>query len=213
MKTKSITTREDYLATHPKEAAVQKATIKTICTRIGTFRKEAEKFGTMAVKLCNDARNIGAYIVELWESLPGKQMTTDFWHQMADLFVDQHGQKITIEQLKVFVRIHTNIVDEIKDPQTALSWKQEIMGAAGFQLTAGTVGTGATDADFYNKLLKNLDPRRIAGPLDGLIKDEHYGPVISWPQERKDRVILQVDPTKQAIDKLWEELHAKTIAI
>ena len=198
---------------HPKEAALQKTQITSICNRIGTFRKEAEKFGVLAVKLCNDAWNIGAFIVELWETLPSKQMTTDFWQQMSELFVDQYGQKITIEQLKIFVRIHTNITSQITDPQEALSWKQEILGAAGFQLTEGTVGGSAVDADFYNKLLKNLDPRRIAGPLDGLVKDEHYGPVISWPQERKDRVILQVEPTKKAIDKLWEELHSKTVNV
>lgn len=201
------TARETHLATHPQEAKLQTATIKTICTRIGTFRKEVEKFGTMAVKLCNDARAIGTYIVELWESLPGKQMTTDFWQQMSELFVDQYGQKITIEQLKIFVRIHNNSPEEISEPQMALSWKQEILAAAGFQLVAGSVGMTAQHLDNYNKLLKYLDPRRITEPLSGLEGDVKFGPVISWPEDRKERVILQIEPMKKAIDSLWEELH------
>lgn len=207
------TARERYLAEHPNDAKVQTAIIGKICKGIGGFRNEAESFGNLAVKLCNDAREIGGDVLDLWDMLPGKQMTTDFWQQMSDLFVDQYGHKITIEQLKIFVRIHTNAKEEITEPQVALSWRQDLLLAAGFELTGGTVGMTAQRADYYNRLLQNLDPRKIFAPLEGLVNDERYGPVASWPDERKERVMLQIGPIKKKIDELYAELAIKNVSV
>jgi hypothetical protein len=208
---KPTNARAEYLALHPHEKAVQDVIIKTLCDRIGTFRKETEKFAMHAVNLCNDASEIGFRIIELWQDLPGGTMTLDFWQQMQGLFIDQYGQQISLEQLKIFVRIHNATPSPVTDPQVAISWRQEIMKAAGFQLESGSVGTTAHEVDYYNKLFANLDPRKVSLPLQGLRDNARFGPVAAWPEEIKQSAILQVAPMKKEIDAFWDELHIKTI--
>ena len=199
--------RADYLATHPKEAAVQKATIETICGRIGKFRKDAENWGKQTVKLANDARAIGIFIKEFLDALPGKQMTLDFWQQFDAMFIDQFGHKITLETLRIFVRISDNSPDEIDNVQIAMSWRQPLLLAAGFELESDRPTGTAHAANFYNKFFQVLDVKRLDNVIVGLESDPEYGDIDQWPSDRRERVWLQIKPMVERVKGLEAKLN------
>src|SRR5208283_423398 len=97
--------RGDFLAAHPEARKLQTAHLKEITRRIGNYRKSIKLFATELMNKANEARAIGVLIMDFLDTLPGKQLTTDFWQQMEGLFVDPHGQKITQDNLKWFVKI------------------------------------------------------------------------------------------------------------
>lgn len=206
MKTK--TARDNFLAANPEAKAIQAATVKSICHRIGTFRANAEKASQAMVHLCNDAREIGIFVMELLDSLPGKQMTIDFWHQFDGIFVDQFGQKITLDNLKMFVRIAQNNPKPVEDLQMALSWRQPLFAAAGFDLIGERPGTNAKDVNYYNQLFKVLDAAKISGVLGRLEADPRFGPLDEWPPERRKSAWLQIEPIYKQLEELKHKLTA-----
>lgn len=203
---KPSTARADYLATRPKEARLQKQTVKTICSRVGTFRKGVETWGKMTVKLANDARAIGLFVLEFINELPGKELTLDFWNQFDGMFVDQYGQKVLREQLKVFVRIADNNAEEFTDVQSAMSWRQPLLLAAGFELVGERAPGVAKSPDFYNQLFDMLDVRKIDSVLRGLQENPNFGPMEAWDSERRQRAWIQLQPTFERIHDIESKL-------
>lgn len=201
------TARKDFLATRPKEAAVESATIKSICNRIGTFRKNVKSWGAETVRLANDARAIGLFVIEFLDALPGKQLTIDFWHQFSDQFVDQHGQAISQEQLKMFVRIAQSNPDSFSDVRVAMSWRQNLFNAAGFELVSDRPPGQAQHVNFYNRFFDVLNEKKISSVLDGLESDPNYGPLESWPEERKTRAWLQIKPVYDRVISIASKLN------
>lgn len=206
---KKNTARADYLATRPKEAMLQKTTIKTICSRVGTFRRDVENWGKMTVKLANDARAIGLFVLEFVNQLPGKELTLDFWHQFDGMFIDQLGHAVTREQLKMFVRIADNNPDEFTDVQLAMSWRQPLLLAAGFELVGERPSGTAHETNYYNRLFEVLDVKKINSVLDGLEANPNYGPMADWDADRRQRAWLQLAPTFKRIHEI--ESHLKPI--
>jgi len=200
--------REKFLLTNPKEAEYQAEKLALIGVDVSAFKREVEDFGCKSVKLIGDAVRIGQNIIDLCQRLPGKEMTVDFWQQMGKLLKDANGHEITFRQLRFFVRIAKNAADVVK-PQEALAWRNELFEAGGMSVEGGTVGLVAHHTNYYNKLLSNLDPRKLEKPLAELMNDDAFGPLLDWTDERKERVRLQIEPFKKKLDELYEQLEVK----
>ena len=204
------TNREQFLQAHPKEKELQASNIKNICSRFSNFRDKALKWGEVGIELVNEGRELGLFIKGFLKELPGGQMTTDFWMQFEGKFKDKHGNPITIEQLKVLVRLADNLDQPVEDVNIALSWRKEIQMAAGFWLEMERAQGTVQDKNYYNDLLQLLSPKKLLPVLTGLENDPRWGSILTWPEERKESARLQIKPTKELLDRIWEELGPVT---
>jgi hypothetical protein len=130
--------RAAFLAANPKARKLQTAHLKEITTRIGKFRVHAKKCAKDFIDLANEARAIGFLVIDFLDTLPGKQLTLDFWTQMESLFVDQYGNQITQDMLKLFEKAARNHPEPFTAALDALQYRQPILLASGdesFQLS------------------------------------------------------------------------------
>ena len=97
--------REEYLRQHPEARKVDQQLVGVIVERVHTFCRHVQHPTPDWIVLLGYAVNIGAYVHDLMESLPGKQMTLDFWSHYEPKFKHADGMQISRDQLKCFVRI------------------------------------------------------------------------------------------------------------
>lgn len=187
---------------------VRRVVVKSICTRIGTFRKSVESWGSKTVHLCNDAREIGLLVLEFQEQLPGKKITIDFWRQFEGMFVDQFGHQIGLDQLQMCVRMAVKYPEPITDQQIASSYRQELFIAGGFELDQETSHGVPRDVNHYNNIFDASSAyiKRLNTSFKNLAENPNFGPVGNWPEDRKERTRIQLAPVKKALDDLWNEL-------
>lgn len=192
------------------ELRAERDTIAEIDRSITAFIRATEKWRDASVSLANDGRRIGILILEWWDKLPGKQMTIDFWQQYESRFVDQCGHRVTLDMLKMFVRIAQNNPQPFTSVQTAMSYRQLLFGAAGFELEGGRLLQHAHEPpNFYNELIdKIFDPKPVTKCLEALANDPNFGPVEHWPAERKTRVLLQLKPFDERYEEFKQKLQA-----
>ena len=198
--------RAEYLQTHPNELAVESATVKKICEDIGEFRVMAKKWGSDGFVLVNKGRDIGIFINVLIDSLPGKNLTLDFWQQLEGLFFDQYGNPITREQLVWFANHAKRNPEPVTDVNVMLSYRKEILAQVNMVLEGERIGGKPEDVNFYNKFLQFLDEKKLLPLVSGLENDPHYGPIKDWPLERKQRAWLQFEPFLKRVEAIANEL-------
>ena len=202
-----LTKRADYLAAHPAELAVQTSTVKQITKAVTPLVKRTFVWIEQGIALANDWREVGIFYNELVDSLPGKRMTADFWQQMSGLFLDGEGKQISRNQLEWCSKLVASNPEPIVDFQTVLAYRQGLLGAAGFKLIGDAPGNTEHHADFYNRLFILLDVKKLDTTLKGLETDANFGPVESWPAERKNRAWLQIKPLVDRVDELAAKLR------
>ncbi len=202
--------RADFLKAHPKEAAVEAATIKKICDDIGDFREAAKKWGKDGFALVNQGREIGIFINGMIDALPGKQLTLDFWRQYEGMFIDQYGNPISKTQLIWFANHAARNPEPITDVSVMLSYRREILSQVDLILKGERLGGEPEDVNFYNKFFSLLDEKKLLPLVSGLESDPHYGPIRDWPLERKQRAWLQAEPFFKRMHAIEQALKPPT---
>ena len=198
--------RENYLATRPQEAAVEKATLEKAMAEIGDFRKAAIRWGGDGLRLINHARTIGIIINGFLDALPGKQLTTDFWLQFKDKFFDQYGQPVSQAQLVWFANLANKEKAQITDINVALSYRKEILIQVDLILVGEREAGMAQEVNYYDRLLTAMDVKKADQILTGLESDPNYGEMERWPEELKQMVWLQIRPFVERVDELARKL-------
>lgn len=200
--------RAEFLQSHPKEAAVESATVKKICSDIGDFRTLARQWGKDGFALVNMARDIGIFVNGFIQALPGGQLTLDFWLQFEGMFIDQHGHAISQDQLVWFAHHAQRNPEPVSDVNVMLSYRKEILSQVDLILAGERVGGNASPeaVNFYNKFFNLLDEKRLLPLVTGLESDPHYGPIRDWPLERKQRAWLQAEPFFKRLREIENEL-------
>ncbi len=174
--------RKDYLNAHPKAKELQDAQVGAICAGAGDYRKKALAIAKQIVDLSKDGRRIGLLVIEFRDSLPGKQITDDFWRQLEDCFVDQHGNPILRGQLEMFERIASKQIDEpFETFMEAFQYQKQLFLASGseefFQLE-GERGKQVSKGE-PNPLSQVKDVFNLLGKsdvFDKLLLNENYCP-------------------------------------
>lgn len=186
---------------------------RTICMDIGRFIRNMEQWGDDSVMLVNSARGIGLLLRKEWDELPGGQMTIDLWQQWQDRYIGPGGLKYSLEQLKYFVRISTQIPKDITSPREALSWRQDLFGASGFELVGQAPGSNAKPpVNHWSELrgaLKKL-PGQFDAHLAALAEDPDFGKLSTWAPERRELLRVELQPV---IDQLLPLARAVGIKV
>lgn len=136
------TDRENYLASNPAAKELQDAQLKEFHERFVKLISGLNPILFAFVDRAEQARQIGIVLIELAESLPGRRITPDFYHQMKPAFTTADGRVIELNMIEWFIkqaRSHTEPIDNI---QTALRWNQTLLLASGepeFQLELQTI--------------------------------------------------------------------------
>jgi hypothetical protein len=208
----NLPTADQDIAHHRELELHEAASLrKEVCRTIGNFRAEAKAFGHKTISIINEARGIGFLILKSVEALPGKKMTIDFWKQQQNLYRDQHGQPILLEQLEWFMKVARDNPEPVEDIQRALSYRKDIVTQGNFQLESDTPGMHIAEPKNNFNSLQNLlfkATNELRQIIIGLEADqEHFGPVKGWNAERKQIVLLKVQPLKESIDSLYLELN------
>jgi hypothetical protein len=202
--------RADYLATNPRARQLQDAQLKQITERIGHFRKKMIGVARDFVKAANDSREIGILIIDFLDTLPGKQLTTDFWQQMEGLFIDCFGNPISQEQLKWFVSIANKNPKPFENIIEAFQFRQTLMLASGAdELILESERGPQTSHSPTNPLLelKNvLAFARLEDVYKRLSSDQNYFPDGHLRPDLRDTLIVELKPTFELVDKLKLEL-------
>lgn len=192
------------------ERVEEEALRETICTKIGDLRDELLQWGTQGVGIINRCREIGMLIKKALESLPGKQMTIDFWQKQGHLYRDQYGNPISREMLIWFVRVSENEKEPIDDIPTALSYRKQMMMLLGFELQGEAPGRDATEETNYFTQLTNQLPR-FAKYLDLAVKslegNNKFGRLELWPAQRAKLTLQRVEPIFKTISDMHERLQ------
>ena len=203
--------RADYLAANPKAAELQKAHLKEITRRIGAYRKKMLGRAQDWIDAANEARAIGILINDFLDTLPGKQMTTDFWGQMEKLFVDPYGNPITQDQLKWFVKVANAAPAPFKDILGALAYRQPLLLAAGDNELLELIGerppqTLHAPPNPLNELKTVLNHVELQGIFKRLRGDVNYCPGGRLRDDLREILRVELAPTKKILDELWTEL-------
>lgn len=199
---------------HRKEIELveQQATRKEICKRIGQIRKKAHKVGKELVAICNDVIGVGNLIIKDWESLPGKEMTLDFWQKHETKYRDQYGVPITRENLKWCVRMATLNPKPITEVQHAKTYERGIFSLIGFELQGEAPGSVMAPPMNYFTQLTNSIPRigrELELCIESLKKNPNFGPVQQWPIERVQVTLQTIGDTAQRITGFYDELKLR----
>ena len=202
--------RAEYLKAHPRDAAVEEAHVKKICTDIGEFRKLARNWATDGFRLLNKGIDIGIIVKGFVDELPGKQLTLDFWIQFKGMFIDQYGHPVTQEQLIWFYNLaerRANKHVEQTEVDEMLSYRRELLGQVGL-VTYGerAGGEGGGDVNYYNKFFNVVNAKKLLSVVSGIESDPNFGPIKNWPMERKQRAWLQFEPFYKRMAQIAEEL-------
>ena len=206
---KQITdSRSNYLKAQPEQLAVENATVKKITGKFGALSKRTSAWIEEGIDLANDWHEVGLFYIELCDSLPGKKMTTDFWVQhYRDIFKDKNGKQIEQDQLEWIAKFARANPDGFKDISGVFAYRQQMLGAAGFELVGDAPGTTAHVVPYYSKLFTLLDTKKLDGVLKGLESDANYGTIDSWDSERKQRVFIQLEPFFKRIHEMEKKLQ------
>lgn len=199
--------KDQEIARHRSmEIEEQGKLIEEINRSIGEYRGRIGTFAKEGLSIARDARRIGMLILKHWELLPGKTMTFDFWQKFQDDFPG-----VSLEMLKWFVRVAQG--PEITTFQEALSCRKQLLLCSGdFKLEGEAPGSNAHEPpNFYTKLMSCLDPKTLQCNLQNLAKDSNFGDIAVWPQERKDKLKLQLEPYKQLIEQIWAKVNESVI--
>lgn len=194
--------------------AVEHQTLTEIIGKITAYRVDMERLANGFVASGNNARAIGQLILGWWETLPGKQMTIDFWQRWQDRMVDRHGRQIELDELKWFVRIALNNPEPFTTVQQVLAARQMVFLAAGFALEGEhTPGRPHDPPNAYSQLTSLFDPKPLEATLRALEKDPNYGSIEKWPPERKQRVWLQIEPFVNRVLALREKFTTPVVDV
>jgi len=203
--------RADYLDAHPKAKALQESHLKTITSRIGNYRKKMIGRAQDWIDAANEARAIGVLIVDFLDTLPGKQLTTDFWGQMEKLFVDQYGNAITQDQLKWFVKVANAAPAPFKDILGALAYRQPLLLAAGDSDVLQLISERAPQIlhappNPLNELKTVLNHTELEDIFKRLHGDVNYCPGGRLRQDLRETLRVELAPTFALLDELRLEL-------
>jgi hypothetical protein len=184
------------------ELKVQSATVVTICSKIAKHRDKMHGVADDLLSGTNDGREIGILIQGFLDKLPGKRMTTDFWQQYKDQFVIR-GKAISHEELNWYVRLANSLPEPVTDLRQVFAARQMTFQAAGFELIGDRPPGMAHEPVLpYNEFLSHLNYAPIEGIVKKLERDPNYGPIHSWPAERKEILWVQVKPLVELLLKL-----------
>lgn len=189
---------------------------KEICKRVGKLRDDVEAVGLKLVDIANEARAIGLLINEAWDKLPGKQMTTDFWEQQQELYLDHRGRKIELDWLKWMVKVSRELPEklEAKDLRQVWGMRQPLFAIPGFHLEGEapylTNGGGAGEKNFFTALL--VQPEKFTKTFilirKSLEADNHFGPVSKWRKDQREMAIAKVKPLFDEVSAFMQQLEA-----
>ncbi len=212
-KTKAITTgaRQAFLERNPAAAKLQTAHLTEITTRIGDYRTRMTTRANDWIDAANEARAIGLLVVDFLDTLPGKQLTTDFWLQMQGLFVDPSGIQITQDQLRWFVKVASRNAEPVTDIAAALQLRQPLLLAAGdpeiFQLEARPIQVAHAPSNPLTDLKAFLQYARLEDVLARLHADEHFCPGGRIRADLRATLKVELAPVKKVLDGFWNELE------
>jgi hypothetical protein len=207
------TARADYLAANPKAKQLQTVQLKEITKRIGTYRKKMLARAKDWIDAANEAREIGVLIIDFLDSIPGKQLTIDFWKQMESLFVDQHGSPITQDQLKWFVKVASANPEPIKEVLVALQYRQPLLLAAGnkeiLELESErSPQTLHAPSNPLAELKELLDYSEFQETIKRFKSDPNYFPNGKIRDDLREPLLAELEPTFRLVDEIRRELGA-----
>ena len=207
---KKISETDVQLARAKKqELAEQSVLRKEICKRIGRIRDGIKEVGLRCVKLVNDSREVGLLIIKDLERLPGKQMTIDFWHKQRDMYVDHHGQPITLENLKWCVKIAQAEPNPITEVAHANSYGKGLLGLIGFNLEGEAPGAAAAEPRNYFLMLTERAPKlakEIELCIQSLENNPNFGTIESWKPELLEMAITKIEVPWKQLDDIHSRL-------
>jgi hypothetical protein len=206
------TARADYLESNPKAAELQRAHLKEITTRIGNYRVKMLKRAQDWIDTANEARDIGVLINDFLDSLPGKQMTTDFWEQIGKLFKDQFGNPITQDQLKWFVKVANAAPKPFDNVIAAMAYRQPML------LAAGDPGILELESERppqllhappnpLNELKTMLNHSELEDIIMRLRSDTNYCPGGRMREDLRATLRVELEPTFRLVDEIRRELE------
>ncbi len=170
--------RSEFLAAHPKARELQESQIAEINRRISRYRDSISAFTAAVVDKANDAREIGIIVSEFIDTFPGKDLTEDFWRQVSALFVDEHGQHITKENLICFARVAKRRTEPFTNPLEVSDWLQPLLiaGSEEFNLVADRPPQRLHIPDPPASRLKAYFGEDLAVIIEELRSNENYCP-------------------------------------
>ncbi len=164
------------------------------------------------VSTANMAREIGILIDQLVDTLPGKEMTRDFWETKYQFFFrDAKKQLITFEMMAFFRSASRQIKKPLtaEDIQTALYYRQTLLGAAGFELEGERQpGHAHEPRSVWNEFTDLMEmEKKLQSVMQKLAQDSNYGPIEKWPKHNKESARVQLEPLKKRLDEMWRKLN------
>jgi hypothetical protein len=193
-----------YLADKPEEAAFQLACIESFNSNHELVLAKIKEHNDAKVDIINAMRLGGEILLKLAEKLPGKQITFDF-HQ----YFSGTGAgllKADFNAIKNYLRVASNLKEDIRTVAEAKRFEQSMFAVMGELPESRAPQQLHAPANPYNELMEFLKPTHLEGLLLQLEKSEKFGPIATWPEERKASVRVQIEPTKQKFDQLWAQL-------
>lgn len=187
------------------EVAAQDKTISEIMIGAEGYCEFGRENVQRMIDWTNAGRRVGLLIIGFLDQLPGKRMTRDFWRQYQSKFRSPGGLQLTLEQFNWFERLARNNPEPIKDLAGAMAARQMAFEAAGFELIGERAPGIAHEHVPYNDFMGLFTGYRPL--LKKVVEDPAFGPIEDWPEERKQRAWLEMEPFyREVILKLKPDL-------
>jgi hypothetical protein len=206
--------RAVFLAEHPAELKLDKAMIQQIRKSVPAFRAQLKLAVGHLIKSAEMGRQLGLAILAYEKTLPGGELTVDFWNQVGSQFIDTTGRPITREMMTWFVKIARKYSEPIQDVMDAFQCRQPLLLASGepeFELVGQREGeTAATPKNEWLELkgwIEGIDEQNQV--LGRLRANANYFPGGHLNPETKELLAVQLRPQIKALDEIREFFRAE----
>jgi hypothetical protein len=130
-KRRAVGARAGFLASNPKARELQDAQLADFRRRFAQFQDGLEPMLRGFIHKAEQARQIGFCLIEFVDTLPGKELTRDFYAQLKSEFVDATGSVVSYELLHWFMRVARANPEPITDFRVAVRWRQPLLITVG----------------------------------------------------------------------------------
>ena len=195
--------REEYLAAHPKERAVQNAAVKNFNKYHAQMEACVALIKEGEIEAINIARRAGNELLTIEEILPGNQITFDFHEQLAGNGELQiHADMDTIAKYKFVAK---SLDKDIETIEEAMDFRQTFMFFFGIK-SERQPQNRIPPKDEWNKLASWLDELDVAEEVKKLHENPNYFIDGKLRPEVREWVDADWRPKFDALDLLRKEL-------